>query len=274
MIQQSDIEKIVRFSKGLSDAEETRYVYSLFAEKEDSNELKYYIKEEWKMYFENNEGVNYNLSHLLDSIHHRIHVIENRKKQSITRKIYRWYSVAAAVLLIPLLIAGGIWFTQGAMRNAAKNSFSLIYSEPMSQGTRCRQLALYVVFNSPINMLCDSPTEYMREPESLQFIASIPTVWDETVSLGGKVGEHVTLARRNGSDWYIGGITGWESRDMTVDLSFLPEGHYEMTLFRDGANAHRKGADYRMETRNVVSGEIIRVHLAPGGGFAVKLRKI
>lgn len=112
MIQQSDIEKLVRFSKGLSDAEETRYVYSLFAEKEDSDELKYYLKDEWKKYLENNEGVNYNLSHLLDSIHHRIHVIENRKKQSITRKIYRWYSVAAAVLLIPLLIAGGIWFTK------------------------------------------------------------------------------------------------------------------------------------------------------------------
>lgn len=112
MIQQSDIEKLVRFSKGMSDAEETRYVYSLFAEKEDSDELKYYLKDEWKKFLETNEGLDYNLSHLLDSIHHRIHVIENRKKQSITRKIYRWYSVAAAVLMIPLLIAGGIWFTK------------------------------------------------------------------------------------------------------------------------------------------------------------------
>jgi len=112
MIQPFDIEKLVRFSKGLSDAEETRYIYSLFAEKEDSDELKYYIKDEWKKYLENNEGENYNLLYLLDRIHHRIHFIENRRKQTLTRKIYRWYSVAAAILLVPLLIAGGIWFTK------------------------------------------------------------------------------------------------------------------------------------------------------------------
>ncbi|ULB33288.1 MULTISPECIES: glycoside hydrolase family 97 protein [Proteiniphilum] len=172
------------------------------------------------------------------------------------------------------MVAGPMDYTQGAMRNAARGSYRPVNSEPMSQGTRCRQLALYVVFNSPINMLCDSPTEYMLEPESLEFIASIPTVWDETVPLTGRVGEHVTLARRSGSDWYIGGITGWESRDMTIDFSFLPAGQYEMTLFRDGANAHRKGADYRKELRKIESGESISLHLAPGGGFAAKLRKI
>jgi alpha-glucosidase len=172
------------------------------------------------------------------------------------------------------MVAGPMDYTQGAMRNAARGNYRPINSEPMSQGTRCHQLALYVVFNSPLNMLCDSPTEYMREPESLRFIASIPTVWDETVPLNGKVGEHVALARRSDDDWYIGGITGWESLDMTVDLSFLPAGQYEMTLFRDGANAHRKGIDYRKETRTVASGETITLHLAPGGGFAAHLRKI
>jgi len=162
------------------------------------------------------------------------------------------------------MVAGPMDYTQGAMRNAARGCYRPINSEPMSQGTRCHQLALYVVFNSPINMLCDSPTDYMREPESLEFIASIPTVWDETVPLSGKVGEYVALARRSGDDWYIGGITGWESRDMTVDLSFLPAGQYEMTLFRDGVNAHRKGIDYRKEIRNVTSGDTVRLHLAPG----------
>jgi alpha-glucosidase len=171
------------------------------------------------------------------------------------------------------MAAGPMDYTQGAMRNAARDCFSLIYSEPMSQGTRCRQLALYVVFNSPLNMLCDSPSEYMREPESLEFIASIPTVWDETRPLNGKVGEHVTVARRSGSDWYIGGITGWDGRETTVDLSFLPDGEYEMTLFRDGANAHRKGSDYKREMRDVKSGDTLKLYLAPGGGFAVKLRK-
>lgn len=172
------------------------------------------------------------------------------------------------------MAAGPMDYTQGAMRNASRGNYRPVNSEPMSQGTRCRQLALYVVFNSPINMLCDSPTNYMREPESLQFIASIPTVWDETLPLSGRVGEHVTLARRSGDDWYVGGITGWKSRDIEVDLSFLPTGQYEMTLFRDGVNAHRKGSDYRKETRNVASGEILRLHLAPGGGFAMQLKKV
>ncbi len=172
------------------------------------------------------------------------------------------------------MVAGPMDYTQGAMRNASRGNYRPINSEPMSQGTRCRQLALYVIFNSPINMLCDSPTEYRREPESLEFIASIPTVWNETLPLDGRVGEHLMLARRSGDEWYVGGITGWESRDMEVDLSFLPAGKYEMTLFRDGVNAHRKGNDYCREIRTVTSGEKVDLHLAPGGGFAAKLRKI
>jgi len=172
------------------------------------------------------------------------------------------------------MAAGPMDYTQGAMRNASRGNYRPVYAEPMSQGTRCRQLALYVVFNSPLNMLCDSPTDYMREPESLAFIASIPTVWDETVPLDGRVGEHVTIAHRSGDDWYVGGITNWKRRDMTVDLFFLQAGQYEMTLFRDGINAHRKGSDHRRETRIISSGESINLHLAPGGGFAVKLRKI
>ncbi|MDD4591735.1 MAG: glycoside hydrolase family 97 protein [Parabacteroides sp.] len=171
------------------------------------------------------------------------------------------------------MVAGPMDYTQGAMRNAILKNYRPVYSEPMSQGTRCRQLALYVIFNSPINMLCDSPTEYMREPESLEFIASIPTVWDETMPIDGSVGEHLTIARRSGDDWYVGGITDWESRNLTVDLSFLPAGQYEMTLFRDGANAHRKGSDYRRENRKVTSKDKINLFLAPGGGFSFVLKK-
>ncbi|MDD2513174.1 MAG: glycoside hydrolase family 97 C-terminal domain-containing protein, partial [Proteiniphilum sp.] len=100
------------------------------------------------------------------------------------------------------------------------------------------------------------------------------TVWDETIPLSGRVGEHVVLARRSGDDWYIGGITDWNSRELEIGLSFLPGRQYEMTLFRDGANAHRKGSDYRKETREVTSGETISLHLAPGGGFAMHLKKV
>src|SRR5690606_34744424 len=111
MIKQSDIEKLIRFSKGLSDADETQYIHSLFAEKENSNELKYYLMDEWKKHFGNNEDQHDDVSYLLDRIHHKIHYIDNRRKEPIRRKVYRWYSAAAAILLVPLLIAGAIWFT-------------------------------------------------------------------------------------------------------------------------------------------------------------------
>ncbi|MDD2380434.1 MAG: FecR domain-containing protein [Mariniphaga sp.] len=114
MIQPSDIEKLTRFRKGLSGEEEIRSIYSLFAEKEDSNELKYYLLNEWETFLKNNEGEHVDFSYLLDRIHHRIHLIETRKNQTLTRKIYRWYSLAAAILLVPLLIAGGLWFTSNS----------------------------------------------------------------------------------------------------------------------------------------------------------------
>jgi alpha-glucosidase len=172
------------------------------------------------------------------------------------------------------MVAGPMDYTQGAMRNASKGNFSGIYSEPMSQGTRCRQLAMYVVFESPVNMLCDSPSNYMREPESLDFIANIPTVWDESIAINGEVAKYVTIARRQGDTWYVGGMTDWSARDMEIDLSFLPKGNYRVTLFRDGINAHRAGRDYVKEDIEASSSETLSVHLAPGGGFAAKIESI
>lgn len=171
------------------------------------------------------------------------------------------------------MVAGPMDYTQGAMRNASKGNYRPVYSEPMSQGTRCRQLAMYVVFDSPINMLCDSPSNYMGEPESLDFIATIPTVWDETVAVNGTVAQFVTTARRKGDNWYLGGMTDWSERDMEIDLSFLPEGKYRVTLFKDGPNAHRAGRDYTKEELTVTPSEKLRLHLAPGGGFAARMVK-
>ena len=172
------------------------------------------------------------------------------------------------------MVSGPIDYTQGAMKNTIKGNYFPVFSDPMSQGTRCRQLALYVVFESPLNMLCDSPTEYMKEEESIEFISQIPTVWDESIAINGQVAEYVTIARKKWNDWYIGGITNWDSRDMNIDLSFLPEGKYKMTLFTDGANAHRKGVDYKREESIINSDDSLNLHLAPGGGFAAKLEVI
>lgn len=177
-------------------------------------------------------------------------------------------------VMIPFIrqVSGPMDYTQGAMRNASKGNYYPCNSEPMSQGTRCRQLALYVVLESPFNMLCDSPVNYMRESESTEFIAEIPTVWDESIVLDGKMGEYIVTARRKGDVWYVGGITDWTARDIEVDCSFLGDKAYDATLLKDGVNAHRIGRDYKRETFPVKNSSKLKIHLAPGGGFALKIK--
>ena len=167
------------------------------------------------------------------------------------------------------MVAGPMDYTQGAMKNANKNNFKAIYTEPMSQGTRCRQLAEYVIFESPFNMLCDSPSNYLKEDECTQFIASVPTTWDETVVLDGAVGEYLVIARKKDYHWYIGAITNWEERDLTIDLSVLPGfGAKSGKIFRDGPNANRVAKDYVSEQVQVW-GNTVKVHLAKGGGAVI-----
>ena len=168
------------------------------------------------------------------------------------------------------LVAGPCDYTQGAMRNATRGNYRPVYSEPMSQGTRCRQLAEYIVFDAPFTMLCDSPTSYLAEPECTAFIASVPTVWDETVALDGRIGEFILMARRSGNRWYIAGMNGWDAMDMDIDLSPLGIGNASGTLYRDGVNARSAAKDYRKEAVTV-SGGRTKVHLAPGGGFVLIL---
>ena len=169
------------------------------------------------------------------------------------------------------MVAGPMDYTQGAMRNASRGNYRPVNSEPMSQGTRCRQLAEYVVFYSPLTMLCDSPSNYMKEKECTEFIAAVPEVWDESRGLAGKVGEYIAIARRSGSDWYVGAMTDWSAREMTLDLSFLPEGSYQVELYRDGVNADRAASDYRKEIVDLPSDKKINIKMAPGGGWAAKI---
>lgn len=176
-------------------------------------------------------------------------------------------------VIIPFIrmVAGPMDYTPGAMRNATRSNYAPVFSEPMSQGTRCRQLATYVVFEAPLNMLSDSPSNYEREQECLQYIASVPTVWDETVAVDGKVGQFITLARRAGDTWYVGGLTNWDARDLEVDLSFVKGSDYRIELFRDGTNADRIARDYKKETFDMPADKKLNVHLAPGGGFALRI---
>ena len=169
-------------------------------------------------------------------------------------------------------VSGPMDYTQGAMINTNKGQYRPSNSEPMSQGTRCQQLALYVILESPLNMLCDSPSNYEREPECTKFISTIPTTWDESKVIEGKVGEYVITARRKGDTWYIGGITNWTGRTIEVDLSFLGGKTLKGELFRDGNNVHKKARDYRREEMNVNTAEKFKVYMAPGGGFTLKLQ--
>ena len=187
-------------------------------------------------------------------------------------KWYKGHDQVTYDVTIPFIrmAAGPMDYTQGAMLNAGKKAFSN-NSEPMSQGTRCRQLGMYVVYESPFNMLCDTPIHYEREQECTDFIAAVPTVWDETVALDGKVGDYVVIARRKGDEWYVGGLTGWNVHKVEIDLGFLGEGSWTVELFSDGVNVDRNAKDYR---KTVFTAEkTMTVEMAPGGGFAARIRK-
>lgn len=166
------------------------------------------------------------------------------------------------------MLAGPMDYTQGAMRNASKNNYRAVYSEPMSQGTRCRQLAEYVIFESPFNMLCDSPCNYRDEQECTKFIADIPTIWDETIVLDGKLGEYTVIARRSGERWYIGGITNWDEREINIDLSELNLKNNEGIEFRDGVNADKIARDY-VKSNIIIDNNMYNAKMSKGGGFVL-----
>ena len=168
------------------------------------------------------------------------------------------------------MLAGPMDYTQGAMRNANKDNYKAVWSEPMSQGTRCRQLAEYVIFESPFNMLCDSPSNYRDDEECTDFIADIPTIWDETIALDGKVGEYTVIARRSGDRWYVGGITNWDEREIEIDLSELELKNTHAIEFRDGVNANKIASDYA-KNNITIDNNIYKAKMKKGGGFVLIL---
>jgi alpha-glucosidase len=169
------------------------------------------------------------------------------------------------------MFLGPMDFTPGAMLNASRNSFAPIFERPMSLGTRCHQLAMYVVYESPLQMLADSPSDYMREPEMMEFLGPVPSVWDETKVLEASLGQYVLIARRNGKEWYVGAMANWTGRDLEVDFSFLPEGSFTMESYEDGVNANRFASDYKKTRIRVNKGTRLKITLAQGGGWAARV---
>ena len=172
------------------------------------------------------------------------------------------------------LMAGNVDFTPGAMRNGTKHNWVECYQNPVSMGTRCHQLACYVIHDSPFTMLCDAPTNYEREQECVDIITSIPDTWDETRILQGEIGCFILTARRNGSDWYVGGQTNWDERTVEIPLDFLrPGATYQATIVTDGINANHHAEDYRIESKKLSANNKLHLKMASGGGFVVKLIK-
>ncbi|MGK9476212.1 glycoside hydrolase family 97 protein [Melioribacter sp. OK-6-Me] len=166
------------------------------------------------------------------------------------------------------MLAGPMDYTPGAMNNAVKENFRDIFTQPMSQGTRCHQLAMYVIFESPLQMLADSPTNYLREKESLEFLSIVPTVWDKTKVLDAKVGDYVAIARKSGNKWFVGAMTDWSARTLKLDFSFLEDNReYKITIYQDGINADRNGNDYKVVKSTVRKGDKIEINMATGGGW-------
>lgn len=169
------------------------------------------------------------------------------------------------------MVAGPMDYTPGAMINMEKDYFSTNFNRPQSQGTRAHQVALYVIFESPLQMLSDSPSNFMKEQETTDFITKIPVVWDDILGIDGKVNDYVLLARRSGKDWFVGAITDWTARSFDLDLSFLPAGNYQMEIFQDGINADRYASDYQIVKTDVKSGDKMKIRLVSGGGWSARI---
>jgi alpha-glucosidase len=171
------------------------------------------------------------------------------------------------------MLAGPMDFTPGAMRALSKANWKAISDLPSSQGTVARQLAMYVMYETSLPMLSDMPTAYERNPDALEFLKAVPTTWDETIGLDGRIGEWALLARRKGADWWVTAMTDWNRRAVDVPLGSLGEGTWEATVWSDGANADKVGTDYRRRVSELPPDGSLRLELAPGGGAVVRLRR-
>jgi alpha-glucosidase len=172
------------------------------------------------------------------------------------------------------MFLGPMDYTPGAMLNSGSNRkmFAPVFEHPMSLGSRAHQLAMYVVYESPLQMLADSPSHYDAEPEVMAFLGPVPTVWDETRVLDGKIGDYVVVARRHGTDWYLGAMTDWTAREIEVDLGFLGAGAaFVLDAWEDGPNADRHGQDYRRVKTPVTAASRVKVKMVSGGGYAARI---
>ncbi|MBP5571513.1 MAG: glycoside hydrolase family 97 protein [Bacteroidales bacterium] len=178
------------------------------------------------------------------------------------------------VLPFTRMVAGPMDYTPGAVNNATKDDYSPLWYHPMSQGTRSHQVALFVTYESPLMMLCDTPSKYYQAPDYTKYLAKIPTVWEKTVAHEAVAGEYLLISRKTADGrWYSAGLTGWNGRELTLDTSFLGDGVWTATIHRDGTNADTWAEDYKIETLTVTAGDMLPVKMAKGGGWVAEFIK-
>ncbi|GAB3559673.1 glycoside hydrolase family 97 catalytic domain-containing protein [Spirosoma fluminis] len=178
-------------------------------------------------------------------------------------------------VLLPFIrmVSGPMDYEPGLLSNATKEQFRPIAGQVMSQGTRCHQLAMFVVYDSPIPIFSGNPSQALLEPRFMDFLGRLPTTYDDTRILDAQLGEYIVTGRRQGNDWFVGALTNWTARDVSLPLSFLDAGTYEVVGCLDGINADRNPVDYQFTQRTVTRADSLNIHMAPGGGFVLQLKK-
>ena len=177
----------------------------------------------------------------------------------------------AVILPYSRMLCGPMDYAPGALNNATKDDYRVNSIKPMSLGTRCQQLGMYIIYETGMQSLSDSPSSYELEIETLEFINTIPVQWDTTIVLAAKVGNYIIEAKKYKDQWYIGGLNDWTPREVNIDFSFLPKGSFEMTIFKDGVNAYKNATDYKKEVLPINNKKISKLYMAPGGGFCAKI---
>lgn len=171
------------------------------------------------------------------------------------------------------MFAGPMDYTPGGMLNAHAEDYKISWERPMAPGTRCHQLGMYVVYESPLQMLADSPTNYLHESECMQFLSKVPSTWDKTVPLEAKVGDYVIIARQKEGQWYLGGMNDSQARTLEVSLDFLDQGEYTAEIYQDGINADRVALDFKSLQKKVSRNDKLRIDMARDGGYAARIFK-
>lgn len=171
------------------------------------------------------------------------------------------------------MVSGPLDYEPGILDNATQSTFRPIWGKVMSQGTRCHQLSMFVVYDSPLQIFSGNPSTGLQEPRFMELLGSIPTVWDETLVPSAVLGDYVVMARKSGNDWFIAAMNDWTEREVSIPLHFLGDGSYEATICADGVNADKFASDYLLSTEVLSTKSNLKIQMAPGGGYVARIQK-